>query len=154
MYKHALLLFCTLSLSHCAHFHREVPSPVSEASEFQHTVRYSGESLWDIAKWYTGKGNLWTRLSEKNKEINPKALRLGDLVVIPNELLIRTDPFPKPRHQFEQTRHATLVPAAAAPEQFDGPEMKLELLETESHPLEPERFPSRDSLWQEILPQK
>lgn len=60
-----------------------------------HTIRYSGETLALIAQWYTGSAANWTKIIEFNENISPTALRLGQVISIPMELVIKSDPFPE-----------------------------------------------------------
>ncbi|MBW1732411.1 MAG: LysM peptidoglycan-binding domain-containing protein [Deltaproteobacteria bacterium] len=61
----------------------------------EHVVRWSGETLSLIAKWYTGKFNNWGALAEANPEINPRRMRKGNIIRIPWELLTTEKPMPK-----------------------------------------------------------
>jgi hypothetical protein len=74
------------------------PAPV-EPEVFVHHVEWPGQTLGEIARWYTGKFDNWKKLA---KPVNPDLerccarLRVGREVSIPRELLVRTDPMPKP----------------------------------------------------------
>lgn len=60
-----------------------------------HTVMYSGETLSIIARWYTGQSGNWEVLLDHNGDLDPRRLQIGDLVKIPQELLIRDESMPK-----------------------------------------------------------
>lgn len=62
---------------------------------FEHQVRYSGETLVRIANWYTGKSKNWKLVADANPDLNPKRMKIGSKIIIPQELLIRKDPLPK-----------------------------------------------------------
>ena len=76
-----------------------------------HTVMYSGETLSIIAKWYTGQAGNWEALLDHNPEVDPRRLRIGDLVKIPQELLIRDESMPK---KFVEKSNAKVVTKAPA----------------------------------------
>src|SRR5688572_13867700 len=64
-----------------------------------HRVEWSGQTLEEIAGWYTGKKANWEKLV---KPVNPDLerccvpLRVGREVTIPSTLLVTVDPMPKP----------------------------------------------------------
>ncbi len=77
-----------------------------------HDVRFEGETLSIIARWYTGSMKNWQLLAEANPDINPHILRLDMRIRIPQELLKTRDPMPetyldqfykKPEPEDEQT---------------------------------------------------
>ena len=92
-----LFLAAPLVLAACTEPPPPPPPPVVEAPPppFQHVVRYSGETLGLIAKWYTGKSQNWQALRQANPNINPNRINIGDVVSIPNELVTRKDALPK-----------------------------------------------------------
>ncbi|GAG53059.1 unnamed protein product [marine sediment metagenome] len=61
---------------------------------FYHTVKYKGEYLYIIAKWYTGDGNNWKKIINANPNLN-RALPFGTQIHIPDDLLINKTDFPK-----------------------------------------------------------
>lgn len=63
---------------------------------FQHTVKYSGETLASIADWYTGQISNWKAIAQANPSMKPERMRIGDIVNIPTHLVIKTKPYPKP----------------------------------------------------------
>ena len=73
--------------------------PSADASDFIHRVEHPGETLGEIARWHTGKFQNWKKLA---RPVNPgltrccTALRVGREVKIPRELVVRTEPMPKP----------------------------------------------------------
>ncbi len=50
---------------------------------FFHRIKWQGESLSIIAKWYLGDFDKWKLLSEINPGLDPQALQVGDRVRIP-----------------------------------------------------------------------
>jgi hypothetical protein len=62
---------------------------------FVHRVQWPGESLSIIAKWYTGRLDNWKALSKANPKLNPKRIRIGNEIRIPNSLMVTQDPMPK-----------------------------------------------------------
>lgn len=47
-----------------------------------HTI-VSGDTLWDLAGTYYGDGTQWPRIRDANPGINPDALQIGAVIVIP-----------------------------------------------------------------------
>jgi hypothetical protein len=68
-----------------------------EASQtyFEHQIRWPGESLSLISKWYTGKYKNWTKLVAHNPQIDPKRIRIGQRILIPEDMLTTRDPLPQ-----------------------------------------------------------
>lgn len=67
---------------------------VEEKNDLIHEVKWNRETLYTIALWYTGAGNNWRRLKAENPQINPRRMPIGELVRIPEVLLIRRRPMP------------------------------------------------------------
>lgn len=88
----------------CAKPPSPAPPPVAavtapaESEPFVHHIEWPGQTLGEIARWYTGKFENWNKLA---KPVNPDLerccarLRVGRDVSIPREILVRTDPMPK-----------------------------------------------------------
>jgi hypothetical protein len=62
---------------------------------YKHTVRWPGESLSLIAKWYTGSYNNWKKLAEANPRINPNLIKPGHIILIPPALIKTREPLPQ-----------------------------------------------------------
>ena len=60
-----------------------------------HTISYKGETLALISQWYTGTTTNWPRILQANPDISPTALRLGQEILIPSDLVIKEDPLPQ-----------------------------------------------------------
>ena len=71
-----------------------LPPPKPKPQPYVHKVRYSGEILISIAKWYTGYRNNWTVIAKANPHLNPNRIFIGDKIIIPENLLKRRDPMP------------------------------------------------------------
>lgn len=54
---------------------------------FVHQVRWRGETLSLIAKWYTGHYNNWKALARANPDLNPNHIVLGNRINIPPEMM-------------------------------------------------------------------
>lgn len=59
-----------------------------------HNVRWPGETLSVIAKWYTGTVKNWKALANANPTLNPKKIVVGDTILIPENLLTSRKPMP------------------------------------------------------------
>jgi hypothetical protein len=71
------------------------PQPATpEMTYFIHTIRWPGENLIRISRWYTGSGNNWLLLAKANPSIDPRRIRIGDSILIPENLLKTRDPMP------------------------------------------------------------
>jgi len=62
---------------------------------FAHRVKYPGETLSIIAKWYTDDLENWKTLVETNPRLNPKRIVLGETIWIPERLLKTREPMPR-----------------------------------------------------------
>lgn len=62
---------------------------------FKHTVKWHGETLSLIAKWYTGSSRNWKNLVQSNTHIHPNRIRKGDVLLIPPNLLKTREPLPQ-----------------------------------------------------------
>ena len=65
-----------------------------EVTYLVHTIRWPGENLIRISRWYTGSGNNWLLLAKANPSIDPRRIRIGDSILIPESLLKTRDPMP------------------------------------------------------------
>lgn len=74
---------------------REKTKSAPKAPQFTHTVRWKGETLSLIAEWYTGSWRNWRALAKANTKLNPKSMRIGDAIVIPEKLLKNKEPMPR-----------------------------------------------------------
>lgn len=54
---------------------------------FAYTVRRQGESLAEIARWYTGDPDNWQAIARANPDVDPKYLLVGNEIYIPAKLL-------------------------------------------------------------------
>ncbi len=133
----AVLVVGALLLAGCTPFARQTPTPptgagtpsppkaerVQEerpAADLVHTVRWKGESLSIIAKWYTGETKNWRLLAEHNPLKDPDRIGIGDRIAIPEPLLRTREPLPR---DFVR-RHAPAPRKGGPPEgpEPDGPE--------------------------------
>lgn len=90
------LLLITTGLFAVACSSRPQPAPVvAEPKYLVHEVKYSGETLGLIAAWYTGKTGNWPLIEAANPGLKPTRIRLGDLIQVPEELVVKSDPMPK-----------------------------------------------------------
>lgn len=65
--------------------------PVSKPP-YVHTVKYPGETLRIISKWYTGDADNWEALVDANPYIAHEKMTAGTRVFIPENLLKKTEP--------------------------------------------------------------
>ena len=111
---------------------RRAPSgeSVQKESYHTHTVKWSGETLFIIAAWYTGDRENWKALAEAVMQANPNAnihrIFVGNKILIPESLLKVRDPMPKDFvDNFYQTSKPEKPPSKPAPAQKEEEEPKL-----------------------------
>ena len=77
--------------------HQAEPNVVSGCRDgcYEHTVRWPGESLSLIAKWYTGSFMNWKKLAGANPGINPDLIKANDVILIPSDLVKTREPLPQ-----------------------------------------------------------
>ena len=102
-------------LAHCAPVPRQ-PEPMPPAPEvaptlapaieaplaselqpqpYTHEVRWPGETLSLIARWYTSSDSNWEKIAEANPGLKPRRIQIGDKIFIPEELLKVRKPMPR-----------------------------------------------------------
>lgn len=64
-------------------------------SYHKHEIRWLGESLSVVSKWYTGRYSNWKKLVNHNPEINPNRIRIGQKIYIPVNLLKTRESLPE-----------------------------------------------------------
>jgi hypothetical protein len=57
-------------------------------------VRWQNETLSFIAEWYTASWQNWGVLAKANPDLNPKRIKIGDTIRIPEALLKTRTPMP------------------------------------------------------------
>ncbi len=97
--------------------------PPPEPKYFTHTVRRSGETYMGIARWYTGNPANWELISQANPTIDPRHLRLGLAIRIPEAIMITRQPMPKPSRPKQNAAPpaAAKTPAPATDMDLFGP---------------------------------
>ena len=132
---------------------------VSRPSYMQHEVKYSGETLGLIARWYTGRTDNWKRIADVNSSIKPQRISIGDIILIPMEIVSQSDPLPKKavrstrRTQPASANVASEVDSSANAETASSAsEAVVEPVVKETNKIE-EESSSRDKLLDELLSQ-
>lgn len=69
--------------------------PAQSSRPCVHQVRWSGETLSVIAKWYTGDFENWKALTKANPKLNPNRMFIGAKILIPEDLVKNRDPMPQ-----------------------------------------------------------
>lgn len=106
------------------------PPPAEETppqtKDVEHTVRYSGETLAVISKWYTGKTDNWRAIKNANPGLKPERMSLGQKILIPGDLVIQEEPMPQ--KTVRSWSEAAKQKQATAPvaEQREEPAAKIE----------------------------
>ena len=89
-----LVLMLALVVTGCSQ-NRNGMSDQDTPPYIEHTVKYPGETLGVISKWYTGTAANWRAILAFNPAMKATRIRLGDRVRIPRSLVIRDSPMPK-----------------------------------------------------------
>ena len=87
-----VLVAMTLGMTACSRLSRPA---TKQPPYLEHTVRYQGETLSLIAKWYTGEAKNWPILADRNPGVSPNNLRIGELILIPRDMVVNTEPMPR-----------------------------------------------------------
>ena len=90
-------------------------------STFKHEVKYEGETLGQIASWYTGDQENWREIAKWNADINPKAMRVGTIVEIPESMIVRRDDLPRRAVTAGRRRAGRAVRTAEEPNDAGSP---------------------------------
>ncbi|UCF01676.1 MAG: LysM peptidoglycan-binding domain-containing protein [Deltaproteobacteria bacterium] len=102
---------CATVDKYVAQIHKKLPSWAkksrSQGSYYFHKVRYPGESLSVIAKWYTGDVQTWRHLAKANPKLDPERIGIGTTVFIPENLLHTKKAMPKEFVDAVAKRHKT-----------------------------------------------
>lgn len=93
-------------------------APDQKSAYYSHTVRWRGETLSIIAKWYTGNGENWRALTQANPELDPHRIAIGNRILIPPQLLQTHEPLP-PNVLADYTPATTINRGQAASSQAD-----------------------------------
>lgn len=91
------VVFICIALTACPP-KRPLPPPPSAPAQpvyYYHTVKYPGETLSIIAGWYTGSVNNWRLLLDHNPGLDPRRIRLGQEIAIPEDFMVKRDPLPR-----------------------------------------------------------
>ena len=62
---------------------------------YRHTVRWPGESMSLIARWYTGSSNNWRKLARANPRLIPSRSKNGNVILVPPALMKTREPLPQ-----------------------------------------------------------
>jgi hypothetical protein len=62
---------------------------------FEHQVKWSGETLALIAKWYTGRYGNWRAIARANPDLNPHRIVVGNIIYVPPEIMKTQKPLPQ-----------------------------------------------------------
>ena len=62
---------------------------------FEHRVKWRGETLSLIARWYTGRYGNWKVIAQANPGLNPNRISVGNIIYIPPEMMKTKNPLPR-----------------------------------------------------------
>lgn len=91
----SIVLTCLFFFVGCSGMDNSKKAPPAP-TYFQHTVKYTGETLAAISEWYTGQVSNWKLIANANPSLKPERIKIGSIVNIPTNLVKKTKPFPKP----------------------------------------------------------
>jgi hypothetical protein len=80
---------------------------------FVHLVTFRGQTLGQIAEWYTGSMENWKKLLPVNEDLSAanEPLKVGREVKIPTAIVVRRDPLPEPKRKRAGARTSQKPPA-------------------------------------------
>ena len=73
---------------------KSAKNKAEKKSYYVHKVRWEGETLSLIAKWYTGSQKNWKVLAKDNPWLEPNDISTGHKIFIPRNLLKTKKPMP------------------------------------------------------------
>jgi hypothetical protein len=98
-WKGALIALFVLIFSGCASLSqmKDNLSRFADTKEnfFVHTVKWPGETISIVAKWYTGSMDKWKQIAQLNPALDPQKIVIGDQIKISRRLLKTTKPMPE-----------------------------------------------------------
>lgn len=90
---------------------------------YTHTVRWPGENLSLISKWYTGSADNWKILARTNPELDPDRIQVGERIRVPEKIMVTKKPLPREFVPSRSETHAGRMPSKPqqAPPGLFGP---------------------------------
>jgi len=88
-----------------------------------HKVRWPGEMLTYIAKWYTGSINNWRAIAAANPKLKPHWIFIGDEIIIPEELVKTRKPMP--RDYIPSTQEIEILPPPTSQPKDEAVDIEL-----------------------------
>jgi hypothetical protein len=139
-------LFLVLLVTLCACSLFEKKSNYGEVP-YRHQVRFKGESIGILAEWYTGDVTNWRRVVAINKNIDPQKIEIGDVILIPRDIIIRKEPLT------EEFCNLKNQPSSAAQDPIESDfEKKFKSpLKTRPKRETEELIKNREELWDELI---
>ena len=106
MLRKLFLFAVVLLLVACSSHEIEAPRPIEPAqvAVIYHQVKFSGETLGLISRWYTGSAENWRQIAAVNPEMRSEKIFLDQIIKIPRAIIRRDDPFTK--SDLEKMRHS------------------------------------------------
>jgi len=92
---------------------------------FVYAVKFRGQTLGQIAEWYTGSYDNWRKIARVNDDLSLPyvPLKIGREVKIPTEIVVRREPMPPPKPKRVSPTHAKPSAEEPAPvEPHEAPE--------------------------------
>lgn len=115
----AMVLVFLLLASGCGSLEK-VTARFHQEKHYAHTVKWPGETLSLISRWYTGSGENWRVLARANPDLVPDRIRIGETIRIPESIMERKSPLPK---EFLPSRNPLPQNRAAPARAGSGQEM-------------------------------
>ncbi len=151
----SLSLLAIVLISGCAR--RSIqPNPSSKSVPYYHLVRYPGETLGLLAKWYTGDVKNWEKIKLANPNLNPSRIEIGDSVVIPEDILVKREKLPQDFVISDVKNVPDNAPAEpatinSAQEEIVPPTKESNPETSKLAPATEELIKTRDDLWRELM---
>lgn len=134
----------------------QIPTALESEKVFLYHVSAAREDLETIAGWFTGTPQNWRRILSYNGSIHPYALKIGDTVRIPEQLIVRFDPIgeeyiKKNKHSsmgLRRRRQKSALSANSIQDSVDPASPQSDVEDTAGS------SPQQDQLIENLLPRK
>ena len=112
------------TLSGCAQMGGVGERPRKGPAYYEHKVKWAGETLSIISKWYTGSFENWTVLAKINPGMDPNRMHMGERVRIPENIMKTKKPMPESFVASLSPEMKKAPPATPDPEPFKPKTMR------------------------------
>jgi LysM domain len=117
IYSLLAIIFVSICFNACNNQPKPPREPAVYAPQyFKHTVKYQGETLAMIAKWYTGNVYNWQAILDVNPGLDVRRIRIGSIINIPINLTVKQTEMPKPTASMKRESTSALGAETPTPQ--------------------------------------